>query len=356
MKVRYLLLALLSLLLTPAIASANAGTPLLQTGILHLFLGNSIIGIFEGYLLSWFFKVPRRRAIYCFVVANYLSAWIGYAMVGSSIIRSWSSWANVTIENLHIWFWIFVAFSFLITLVFEYPFVFLAFWKQPKAFQSSVKAIFLIHSISYILLFGIYSSVSNFSLLSQLDVVLPEQLQPPTGHAVYFLSSDGTQVLQSDLQGSSPETVKAIAPVTSSSNLEVQKDASNQFNLVLRRFDRQDTEELILEDFAALAAPIPERVSWRDVPIPRLTNKTQWEYFTGFWALEGIRGENQQANQRFHFALETPIVVWPIRNATHLEGDWIVFELGYDQICLLQPQTRKIALLARGRRPVVAKI
>lgn len=355
MKVKYWLLALLSILLTPAIASANAGTPLLQTGILHLFLGNSVIGIFEGYLLSWFFKAPRGRAIYCFVIANYLSAWIGYAMVGSSVIRACSKWANVTIENLYLWFWIFVAFSFLITLIFEYPFVLLALWKRPKAFQTSVKAIVLIHGISYVLLFGIYSSVSNFSLLSQLDVVPPDQLQPPAGHVVYFIAPDGTQVLQSDLQGSSPEIVKAIAPVTSSSNLEVQKDPSNQFNLVLQRFDRQDTEELILKDFASLAAPIPDRISWRDVPIPQLTSQTQWEYFTGFWALEGIRGENKQNNQRFHFALETPIVVWSIRNATHLEGDWIVFELGFDQICLLQPQARKIALLARGQRPVVAK-
>ena len=51
--------------------------------------------------------------------------------------------------------------------------------------------------------------------------------------------------------------------------------------------------------------------------------------------------------------METPFVYWPISHATHLAGDWLVFQLGQDQICLLHVDTRQMALIARGKDPVV---
>ncbi len=43
-------------------ALANAGTPLIWAGILHLVFGNAIIGIGEGILLAWRIPVPRRKS------------------------------------------------------------------------------------------------------------------------------------------------------------------------------------------------------------------------------------------------------------------------------------------------------
>ncbi len=40
-----------------------------------------------------------------------------------------------------------------------------------------------------------------------------------------------------------------------------------------------------------------------------------------------------------------------VRNATHLPGDAVLFQLGRDQICVLDPVRRQVALLARGRGP-----
>ncbi len=52
--------------------------------------------------------------------------------------------------------------------------------------------------------------------------------------------------------------------------------------------------------------------------------------------------------------MDSPIASWPVRYATHIEGDFVIFQLGEDQICILQPQERRIALIVRGRMPVVA--
>ena len=57
----------------PLAAEANAGTPLIFSGALHLFFGNFVIGVVEGSLLC--FLYPRRAsgAVVAFmVVANYL--------------------------------------------------------------------------------------------------------------------------------------------------------------------------------------------------------------------------------------------------------------------------------------------
>ena len=45
---------------------------------------------------------------------------------------------------------------------------------------------------------------------------------------------------------------------------------------------------------------------------------------------------------------------WAVNNAVHIEGDNIVFQLGYDQICVFNPESGKITLIARGKEPVVA--
>jgi hypothetical protein len=82
--------------------------------------------------------------------------------------------------------------------------------------------------------------------------------------------------------------------------------------------------------------------------------KSGWRFWSGFWALEGLNGENAKDGRRLHLSLETPFLEWYIRNATQLPGDQVVFQLGRDQICILDPDAKKIALLARGWGPIVA--
>ncbi|MGB5896599.1 MAG: hypothetical protein WBG66_00245 [Geitlerinemataceae cyanobacterium] len=74
-----------------------------------------------------------------------------------------------------------------------------------------------------------------------------------------------------------------------------------------------------------------------------------------YWAAGGIMGDNKTENSYFNFGLETPFAWWYVRHATHLEEDFVVFQLGEDLLYILQPQEKRIALIARDRSPIVVK-
>ena len=61
MKRNAFLLALLLLIATPALAWANAGSPVMIAGALHLLFGNFLIGVVEGLALGLcLFACPAR--------------------------------------------------------------------------------------------------------------------------------------------------------------------------------------------------------------------------------------------------------------------------------------------------------
>jgi hypothetical protein len=62
-----------------------------------------------------------------------------------------------------------------------------------------------------------------------------------------------------------------------------------------------------------------------------------------------------EVERKFRFTIEIPLTAWLVRSATHLDEDYAVFQLGNDQIYLLHPERKQIALIARGKSPVAAK-
>ena len=111
------------LLLSPATAHADVGTPLMWATLFHLFIGNLLIGIFEGYLLAKFFTLPKLRSIILMIIANYVSMWLG----GLLLLGWLSSLIPVDLSSGR---WIYpglILLSFILTLLMEYPFVFGAF-------------------------------------------------------------------------------------------------------------------------------------------------------------------------------------------------------------------------------------
>ena len=91
-------------------------------------------------------------------------------------------------------------------------------------------------------------------------------------------------------------------------------------------------------------------------PVPIINAQDEPEYETGVWPIEGIFSYDYDASQyRFHYAMETPIALWSIRYPTHIETGLAVFQLGGDQLCILDPNKKQIALIARGTKPLVVK-
>ncbi|WP_414550765.1 hypothetical protein [Anabaena sp. CCY 0017] len=312
MKIKWILVFILSLLITllPLPALANAGTALLWAGIIHLLAGNGVIALIEARLLSKWFHTPHSKTISILILANYISAWVGLL----SLERLSRNLATITIENVHVWLYIFVALAFVMTLIIEYPFFWILFYKQQNSFAKALKATFIIHGISYLLLLVWYGWASQTSMLTQLDVVSASELQPREEYVLYFISAENKQPIRSNLAGKLQQTMQ------------------------LSEFD----------------SVIPE-VRPPSRSVPKLTENTNWEYRLSYWSAGGITGENKSENLSFQFALETPFAWWRVSHATHLEGDFVVFQLGKDQICILHPEQRKIALIVRGTQPVVVK-
>lgn len=298
----------IGLSLWPTPAWANGGSALLWTGLIHLVVGNAAIAYLEAGLLSWWFGVPRGRSLLLLLVINYASAWAGALLLANRLAQ----YSGLTIANVQVWLAIASLLAFLLTLVIEYPFFWLLLRQRKRPIQTALKATLLIHGLSYLLLFGWYSFNSQTSLISQTRVVPAAQLQPSFSYTLHYLSPDGAQAL---------------------------------------RLTSGETEPVAI-DRATFDALSPEPQS-RFGPVPKLTVYTDWDYYTYVFGAAGLTGRNRVTQARQHFALETPFAVWTISHATHLPDDWLVFQLGRDQICLLRPARQRIALIARGKDPVV---
>ncbi|HIK52834.1 MAG TPA: hypothetical protein IGS17_18195 [Oscillatoriales cyanobacterium M59_W2019_021] len=349
--------------LFPSPVLANSLTPVIEAAFVHLLVGNFLLGAVEGFLLSKWFGTPRGNSQAILVVANYASALLGHILLANRL----STMPQVTLENVLVWLWIFVAIAFVLTLLIEYPFFWLLLRKQEKAFRKSLKATIVIHCISYLLLFGWYATSSVTSMANQLDVVPVVQLQPNEEYLLYFISSDGKQVVRSDLEGKQQEIVKELRKIEKNPALFMCKNQEGQIDLVAKE---GMLKEIVLSDFTHSLPTLKYANSGFNSPlmdsknpcysnmsgmVPKLTENTNWDYQTVFWATRGIMGDNKANLSSFNFGLETPFAWWYVRHATHLEGDYAVFQLGEDGVYILQPQEKKIALITRGRSPVVIK-
>lgn len=357
---RYIL-PVLVLVLFPTTVWANAGTTLMFATLGHLAIGNAIIGILEAALLARFFRCDKKRATTLLIVANYLSAWAGFFVMG------WlTGLPEITIENVRGWLalWFFVAFWF--TLLVEFPFVWLALRPRACLLREACKAALLVNGISYALLFAWYWLPSGFSMITWLKVVPPSEMRPPETFALYYLSMAGDKVYRLDLpDGKSAHMVYDVDVPSPSGRIYVRPGRNGGYDLCAHsKSGDKKAETVVAAGFSDRAA-----VEWRIAeypenpvvdsflscgPVAMLAPESEWKVSTGFWANRGIGGANKKDGRSFLYSLETPFAAWMVRDAVQLPGDYFVFQLGRDQICMLHPESRRIALLARGRSPVVA--
>jgi hypothetical protein len=364
MRLKRKLALIFGLLLFPAISFANAGTALMWAKVDYWRYGNAIIGLLEGLLLAGLFKVRWWQSILLILAANFASGWAGRFLFSPRM----SKIPGISIDNVSIWFWVFVAVSFVATLLIEYPFFWFALRKGPKAVSRALKATFLIQGISYLVLFGWYWSASDMSMITRLDVVSAEKLCPEDEYALFFVTPDNRCVALTDLAGKIKQTVCDLSATKKNVRFFVRQNIAGKYDLLVYLKPDESgkrKEKIIARDFLSLAPTGKLTAESRPLivedtrddfgRVPSLAPATDWEYYTGFWAAEGIHGTNKKDGSEFRFSLETPFVAWAVRNATQIEGGYVVLQLDPDQICLFHPQTRKIALIARGKGPVVAK-
>ena len=333
-------------------------------GMLHLVFGNALIGIGEGMLLAFLFHLKRWKCILAMIAANYFSAWVGDVFVLGYALKS----PEPDLYQAWRWVWIMIAVTFIVTCILEWPFVFFCLRKSDNRFKKSLWGNTLVQFVSYLLLFGWYWSASGKSLYTQMHVVKPFRFECPANAILYFISTTDGDVYSARLPDGKPQKVHSLNSTNEDDRLFLRESGSGQFEIYARLETGNYTNpavEIMASNQVATAA-IPEhdqQQALHEIPgtwapqwnVPRIGNASNspWEFHTGFWAIEGLHGENNKTGEKLYLTFETPFAQWNVRNAYHLPGDCVVFQLGRSQICILDVATRRVALLTKGRGPVV---
>jgi len=359
-----LFLVLLGVFVLPQHAWADAGTPLMWAGMLHLVFGNTLVGIGEGALLAWCFSVPKVRAVWVMILANYVSAWLGLFLIDRSIDS-----LPMDLNNGWKWFWAMVVVTYFMTILVEWPFVAWCFRGTQDWFQKSVKASLVVQTASYVLLFGWYWMASGTSLYTQMSIVGPSELSLPESVLVYFISPKDGDVYSRHLSGKDERKVfelhtknindrllvRASTPDTSRWDLVARVETEDYGNPRLIAVKTNMQVEAAADWRSTHTDPPQYESTWFSFgevePIGSAAD-SQWKFWTGFWPIEGLQASNKATGDKVRFSYETPFGAWIVRNAVHLPSDKVLFQLGKDQICAFDPVHRRVALLWHGRGPV----
>lgn len=337
--------------LLPCVARADIGTPLVWSTTFHLLIGNALLGLLEGVILAKAFKLSMVRCCLLLIFANYFSAWLGINFVP----RLGAYWNPDIYNGLQITL-VLIFVTYLLTLVMEWPFVALSFRHSQGWFRKSLVASLLIQTVSYVLLFGGYWLVSVGTLYTETTIVPAEQIAFPKGVQLFYISNaDGNVYRKSshggetkiyDLKSSDSRSFLCIEGTHQGADLVVH----------LRRVGHPDKAIVILQDVIKLMPDAYWEMNrywgWGRAAKIGTAIKSPWLFRWGHWESIGMWGENEKTQEQFRVAFDTPLGGWPLYRAIHLPEEKVLFQLGLDQLCLLDVTTRKLAIFARGHGPV----
>lgn len=391
----------------PAIAYANAGPAIAWRFGIHLVVLTFLIGIGEAILLCIVFRTWKSRVFYLMVGANVASAWIGMLFVKSRCAAL--IMGDVTIENLRPTFWTMVYVTFVLTIIIEFPFFVAALYGRKRLIPKAVAATLLAHCVSYTLLFYYYTPDYVMNMATELEVVPASAFEIAEDYDLYYISPDGKHVLKSDLTGNNTEEVatldlkgipdrlcacprKLIEETKTGKNNERPKTIQrvsweSGFDLyVLMKVDESKREykaTLLLKNFSPYSAVVQRDNEYHDVwdtetdfdckSFRTFGKAEKWLFYSDYWGFLQVsqvkpedlsettaeqqsglaQGENESTDSTY--MVDAPFMQWWVRNGTQIAGGYGVFKLGKDQICILDPEKKRIALITRGFGPVVAK-
>jgi hypothetical protein len=327
-------------------------------GMLHMFFGNLIIGIGEGLILALLFKVGKLKSVLLLVAANYFSAWAGTFILHLLIVPA----LHLDIYNVLLFLWLLVIFTYLMTLVLEFPFVALVFRKDAKWFSKAVKGSLIIQTISYAVLFGWYWLASDASLVTDTEIVNPSEITLPGDVVIYYISPDHDKVYMRNLDEPGPSVIyehrdnKLIGLI-----LFASKSDPNRVDLEVSVETAGEDHSVVIKPafVSRTSAPLNKtdglshQEAWRFVGNGlKLGDAIQSKWEFRLLPLSGVWGRQVHTDKVFHLYFETFLEHWFIRSAILLPGDIMLFQLGGDQICAYDIDGNKLALIARGDQPI----
>jgi hypothetical protein len=311
----------------------------------------------------------------CFVIiiaANYFSAWIGMIVLAQSAD---TLKYIIDIGNVKRWLTALIIASFLLTLLLEWPFVAACFWKSDRWVRKSIWADLAMQAASYLVLLGWYSLFCRTSLLTDVAIVPLPEIQMPA-ILLYYVDPNSRDIFALDAVHSRKETigVMPVADEKQTHRLTAEKSNANadRIDLLVRRdYWLNDDKLPKLEDIAVLPSFALSESAWEKgdrTPSPAAKRKSEWwaipQYLPtdkrsdlaesncgGDWyelQLTSKKGEG-----KLQLAFEVPFLNWNASCVALLPNSQVILNIGDGQLCILDFKTRRIAILAKGRYPVV---
>jgi hypothetical protein len=350
-----------AVLLLPAYAFADAGTPLMWFTMLHLAIGNLIIGLAEGALIILIYKTRKLATLLIMVLANYASMLAGFTLidfVGVPIMEHAIKEAPLYIAPKALVAMIFV--SYLLTIILEWPFCLWILKSRPRRLMTSLAASAIVQTASYAVIVPMYLLVSPVSLYT--NVKLDPSLSFANNNAtVYYISEKDGSINSVRTNGSKHRKVLDTKITDGYARLFISNPQKGKDKeLWVKGYPDEKSATLLIKDFTDKQTSVVQsdgntvQGTWFDFEVKDLRPAEQKDLTVqaGFWAAEGLSVRDKTGKNVLSVALETPFIAWYPRNVTVLPGDQVVYQLD-DRIVLLDIRKRKIGLLTTGRGPTV---
>ncbi len=350
------------LMVIPAAVWADAGTPLMWASMIHLVVGNAVLGCIEGLILAWVFGLKKAKTLSLMVVANYFSMLVGMGAItglGSVIVGEYLGEQILFYALAFVWCMLGV--SFLLTIILELPFCWIIMGEKENRFQLSFKASLIAQVVSYILLVPMYWLASGTSLLTQLEIVPPIDFYVSgTPTRIYYLTRGG-EIHSINPDATHDQIVYSSLSASERGSLFFHRDINRPGWDLCTKPNRWSDEHKIIVPNVLNHSPRPKQMygSYPDSgelekneAVSLRSNGSPGNVFTGGWPIEGIRFGSERGGIGNWFAVDTPFLSWTTLSATVLPDGQVVFQLG-PQIVLLDLAQKKIGPIALGSSPVV---
>lgn len=325
---------------------ANAIAPMVILGMLHLMCGNALLGLVEGGLLAWIWKLKVWRTIGLMVLANYLSSFAG------SLLAVWLVRPNdVPLADLSRVLPVLYVVAFLATLLIEYPFVRLAFWKENEALRRSLIACGTINVASYALLAGWYAQAVNTRLVN-VAFVEPSAIEWKSDPVIFYLDADRTVLVRHRPRQGFTEQV-----VTASPGRHIWQSERPDGVLVCEEPTPPEESRKEVNCWeagltgAATSVPHEETRRSRFIGDKRPASERHYRFtpdITGY----AVRVHEPDGSRKEDLGVSVPLAFRGVRELTVLPGDQLVIAVRQD-LCLLDYPSRRLAVIARGSHPLV---
>jgi len=347
-------LAFLIILLYCIPLYADAGTLFIWASFFHLIFGNFLIAFVEAYILIKIFHIDKKKHVFLIMLgANYFSFIAGYFTL-FYIFKNFFSLVKYPLYFYYFYIILLWICAFILTVLFEWPFISIFFKRIKKRFKISLKASFFVQSVSYILIFSYYFFVVFVSGMRIWKIEPPENFISSSNILVYYIAPEDGNIFQIKLNGKGKKLFIKTHINVPYARLFTKRGKSNYELWIYKNGEKH----LLVKNFSKTASFLksdmkkPVDTSWNfgepAYLIPE--DKVKWEIFTDYWQDYGISIENGQS---VHIAFPDPFHNnWAIRNVIVVSENLIIFQ-SFDQIIVADLEKKKMGVITSGRGPVV---